>query len=361
VITGAGWSGIGSANASYVVIDGFTIIGPSPDPTSWLAAALANGSATSADRLYNGNGIAFDGRNQGTAFPHHITIRNCSVSRWGGAGISLLLTDYVTIEDCTVFDNSWYTRYATSGISIGGRDLDAGSGYRNVIRRNTVFNNFTQVPWNVLSPPAVSDGNGIIVDDNRNTQANKGYTIPYTGRTLISDNLVVGNGGSGIHAYLSDRVDIVRNTAYMNSRMLDYGEIFAIQGSDVRIMDNILWGRPGRIITKGSVHNTAVVQDSNIYHGDGSVSITPGPRDLRTDPLLRQPGLDPAAWDFRLLAASPARDSASATFAGISPGDITRAARPVGAGGDRGAHEYAGDAGPSVITATAAPAVMTLP
>ncbi len=47
---------------------------------------------------------------------------------------------------------------------------------------------------------------------------------------------------SGIHAFRANRVDIINNTAYLNSasRSLQYAQIFANDSEDVRIINNIL-------------------------------------------------------------------------------------------------------------------------
>ena len=45
---------------------------------------------------------------------------------------------------------------------------------------------------------SVTDGNGIIIDDGRNSQAFVGTPgVSYKGATLVSNNLAFNNGGAG--------------------------------------------------------------------------------------------------------------------------------------------------------------------
>ena len=78
-----------------------------------------------------------------------------------------------------------------------------------MMRNNRTHDNHCTQPWVVSGK--LSDGNGMIVDDNRNTQDGSTH-IPYTGRFLVAGDLSYRNGGSGMHAFSSDRVDFINNT-----------------------------------------------------------------------------------------------------------------------------------------------------
>ena len=64
--------------------------------------------------------------------------------------------------------------FGTSGISLWHLTDVAGSttknGYKNFIVGNLVYGNKNNLPWKDGDPPAIYDGNGIIVDDARHTQ-----------------------------------------------------------------------------------------------------------------------------------------------------------------------------------------------
>jgi hypothetical protein len=341
------WYGVMSNQATDIVIDGFKITGPITDPTNLLAAATADAGLPTPSALYNGSGIAFGSlapANPAT-FPKNIVIRRNTVSGWGGGGISAIQTDYVKIIDNVIYNNCWYNRYANSAISLyGSRDADNNTTtYRNVIQRNKVFNNYTQVAWGQISQ--VSDGNGIIIDDFQHTQAfnkndsSNGY-FPYSGKTLISDNLVVGNGGSGIHTYLSDNVDIVRNTSYMNSLKVDYGEIFANSSKNILIAENIMVGRSSRKLSKDS-SSTNVTRNNNLFYGSGAINSPPGGTIAAN---MGQIGFVNASFDvqnsdFTLLNSSLAVNIGASSIDSITRFDIRMKSRPVGGASDIGAYE----------------------
>lgn len=323
-----GWTHMSVLGASYIQISGFTIEGYNDSITYQEAYDNRSGS----DSRYNTNGIYV--RPEAGVYPHHIEIRNNLVTKCPGAGIGVERADYVTIEDNVVHSNSWYTVYATSGISLfHSYDIDSNTGYKNFIRRNLSYNNETYIPWNATGQ--ISDGNGIIIDDNKNLQlvGTPNQQPAYQGRTLVENNITHNNGGSGVHVYSSAHVDVLNNTAYLNSRSpaLNFASIDAEASDDVRLLNNILYTRAGEPTNTAS-GNTNVTYDYNIYYG-GLTPAVQGANDRIIDPQFS----DAAAGDFRLRLASPAIDSGTSNLAPSD--DAGRASRPVGAGIDRGAFE----------------------
>ena len=85
---------------------------------------------------------------------------------------------------------------------------------RIFVLRNTSFSNTAlTLPNNAPH----SDGNGIIMDDFRNTQhPNPAGVYPY--RSLVENNVCYLNGGKGVHVFISDNVTVRNNTCYFNNR-----------------------------------------------------------------------------------------------------------------------------------------------
>lgn len=290
----AGWSIFQIRGAAYIKIEGLRFEGNNDQIK--LADALA--AKNVATPLYNTNGIYIN-----KAKSHHIEIRNCVIGMVGGGGIAVEEADYVTIENNVVYSTSWFTQYATSGISVFHPfDFDSNTEtYKNIIRGNICYDNETLVPWSATG--RISDGNGIIVDDTKNTQIKK---EPYKGRTLVEKNIVFNNGGSGINIYSSDNVDVFNNTAYNNSRSPDlaYAQIGAGSCDNVRIMNNIMYSRTGEPCNTKTGGSSTVVYDYNCYF-NGPV-LEWGPNDLiGFDPRFVNASDDPAAADFRLRSDSP--------------------------------------------------------
>lgn len=264
---------------------------------------------------------------------HHIQILNNYVHDAGCSGIQTASSDYVTIAGNRVTRNAKLTtnNVFCSGISTHENlNSDASTGVKMQILNNIVYAN-TNVPLATCTSPCTdSDGSGIIVDDSRRTQTDR---VAYRGKTLIGNNVVFGNGGRGIHVYLSDNVQIMSNTLYQNNKdpyegSWRPGEISIIQSGGINIYNNILFsdGAAGTVYT--GAHTTfsvedctsggAIVIDYNVtynspnnpslqaYFRNNTVPVTVGTSNKWADPLFKSASLDPAQADFRVTTASPA-------------------------------------------------------
>lgn len=313
------WNVVNIQGASHIVIEGLEIQGDN----ARISLAAAKAAKDKADPQFNTNGVNI-GRNA-----THITVRDNLVHHLPGCGICAGDgdADYVTIENNVVHSTSWFTRYATSGISLLELgNSDSATGYKNFVRNNVVHNNKTQVEWEAIGK--LSDGNGIIIDSLRRK---KEPAKTYRAKTLVSDNVVYDNGGSGIHCYFSNNVDIVHNTGYHNAAVLDYGNIFLNSCENSRLINNVSVARDGR--SHNGDNNRASVQSHNVYHG-GNGKAAKGTDDVFADPRFN----DAATHNFRLRAGSPAigtarPDVVPAALYGAVPNRADRGARVGPAGG----------------------------
>ena len=262
-----------------------------------------------ADPRTNGNGIMVGGGDEPNK-PHHLRFADNLVEFCTGAGIGPGEADWVSIENNVARNNSWTTQYGTSGISInGGSNFDGTTGgYRVLIANNKTFGNRTFEIWKQVGK--ISDGNGIIIDVNQNKKLPENER--YSGRTLVCNNLTVGNGGSGIHAFKSKAIDIINNTAYYNGAApeLKWGQIFVQQSEDIRILNNIAVAPPGQPIDTISLNgddqnSTNVVRANNLWFG-GDSKPTMGQSDTLADPQFVNASTDYTVADFHLKSDSPA-------------------------------------------------------
>lgn len=307
IVVGANnWKGI-EIRASYITVEGFEIAGNAANIGYQYAYSQKDNKYNCAT---NANGIFVDGRKYGTF--HHIAIRNNDVHHMPGGGIAIVAADYVSVVGNEVHSCAWWNVYGCSGLSIySSRDIDSNtSAYKTLVRRNICYDNENYIP--TYSSGKIADGNGIIVDDNKNTQQDG--VAAYRGRTLVTNNLCYNNGGTGMHAYLSSRIDIVNNTAFGNNRSpaLDNGEISTGDSTSVRLYNNVLSARDGKRC-QHYWRNVDVEYNYNIYH-NGSVVVR-GPNDITADPRFVNPSVNPAEADFRLLASSPGIDSGTLKLA----------------------------------------------
>jgi parallel beta-helix repeat protein len=325
--------------ANYIRFEGIELEGPNQNITYEEARAMYDYYVTTppASRDWhfigtmNTNGLSLGGDMISSVPWHHIEVRNCVVHDFQGGGIGGSDFDYITIENNVVYNNSWHGMYATSGISVfHSRDFDSNtSSYKNFVRGNICYNNKTLIPW--AGRDILSDGNGIIIDDNKNSQVTGG--TPYAGKTLVENNVSYNNGGSGIHAYSSNNVDIINNTAYNNGTVVGYPEIYGQDGVNVNIYNNIMYARTGGACNSNAGGTT---YDYNIYF-NGPAS-RQGANDVVADPKFVKLAFDETS-DFKLRNSSPAINSGTDAADKFSPVDINGVARPVGAKPDRGAYE----------------------
>ncbi len=323
--------------ANYIKFEGIELEGPNQNITYDEAKAMydyyVKGESLDWSLIgtMNTNGISLGGDMISSVPWHHIEVRNCVVHDFQGGGIGGSDFDYITIENNVIYNNSWYCMYATSGISIfHSIDIDSNtSSYKNIVRGNITYNNKTLIPW--AGRGIISDGNGIIIDDNKNTQVTGG--IPYNGKTLVENNVSYNNGGSGIHAYSSNNVDIINNTAYNNGTVVGYPEIYGQDGTNVNIYNNIMYARTGGACNSNASGTT---YDYNIYFNGPAPK--QGANDVVADPKLVKLAFDGTA-NLNLRNTSPAINSGTDAIGKFSSFDINGVARPVGTKPDRGAYE----------------------
>jgi hypothetical protein len=336
--TSSAWNHIVVSSASHIRISGFEIAGNNgnlsvSDGEARYNHFLQHHPTGTVNWAYmaqtNTNGIYIKPVNATAARPTHIIIENNVVHDLPGGGINTEEADYITIQNNTVYNNAWYSIYGNSGISVlRSFNSDANtSSYKFIVRNNKVYNNKGLVRWYEIQN--YSDGNGIIIDSNKKTEVS-GVLTPYTGKTLITNNVAYNNGGSGIHAYYSASVDIVNNTSYNNSSQNNYGEIFAHHSDNVNLHNNIMYARTGRLLTQ-NWNNNNVSYNYNIYY-NGSPSVS-GSNDIYADPLF----YNAATGDLRVHIGSKAIDNGVPALA--PDNDFLNNSRPRGFAPDRGAYE----------------------
>lgn len=314
----------------YIIVDGFRVRG--------IRDQVSYAEAEQAFNDYRYNGVGMQPRIHGsgiTLSPFNI-VRNNEVWNFGGGGIEVRSIDSVIVENNLVYDTSQYSPFGHSGISsIYSENIDGtqvgleGTKYKIIIRGNTSHSNENYFPCGCYDYRAVTDGNGIIVDDLGN----------YNSWTLVANNLVFNNGGSGIHTYLARNVDIINNTAYQNAQSEDIqGDLYSRRSENINLINNIIYAKSGEAVTTDNP-GTNINYSYNIYYDGTNSPYIPGglgTGDIIADPQFINPGLNPNNVDFRLSSSSPGINSGSSAY--LPMNDIRGAARPQGAT-DRGAYE----------------------
>jgi hypothetical protein len=338
-----GWNAI-LIKASHIIIDGLKVRGANSVLT--LEGALNQGRSCNNptqpfESKYNGNGINVDGRLSVSAVnPVNVTIRNCEVYECGGGGIATLEADYLTIENNITYNNAWYSVFANSGISVfhAFNSDNNTTDYKTIIRNNISYGNEQKVPWPSASCQ-FTDGNGIIVDDFRNTQTSS--TIRgqvYLGKTLVENNIVFNNGGRGVHAYIADNCTFINNTSFNNNATaaINEGEITIVNSNNARVFNNVMVARTGKRLNSYS-GSVGLQEGNNLMYNSGTFGFF-NSTDIMADPQF----VNAAANDFRLLPTSVGIDAGNATQDLFALKDILGKARPFNGRVDIGAYEFTG-------------------
>jgi len=337
-----GWEGVFfEPAAAYVEVNGFTIVGNNAHVT--LAEAQAQ-SLTTPDPAFNGNCVASDGRKgTDTVRPNHIRILNNIIGECGGGGVSTAMSDYVTISGNTIYNASWYSIYGTSPISTWEDwNSDSSTNYKMIVTGNRIFGNQEFIPWEAAGK--ITDGEGVIVDSTRNSAYQSSIPIaPYTGRTLIANNVIYTNGSSAIEVFESDHVDVVNNSSYQDivtPVLTGRGEMNLNQTSDVNVINNIFSSAAGQnpvTVTPGTT--SLIVLNYNLYFGGTNTGDVPnGANDLVGDPLYVDPA-DSNPLDVLLSVSSSSPVVGSGTSHLAPATDFSGNPRPGSKGYDRGAYQ----------------------
>ena len=217
-----GFSVISASSSSGIVIDGLEVTFQNP-ASSYSFGILADAC-------------------------NWVTVKNCFVHDIGSSGIQINNGEYFVIENNIVRDNGKNTGTPNgSGISVYhpkySPNYVAGE-WGIIIRNNICFENTCPFPLQGFDTP--TDGNGIILDDFRNTQGG-GQPGGYMHPSLVENNLVFDNGGRGVHVYQSDNVTIRNNTLYHNNFELSKyygfgwnGDLNLDQSDGAKIYNNII-------------------------------------------------------------------------------------------------------------------------
>jgi parallel beta-helix repeat protein len=229
------------ANANYVIVEGFEVVGPSQSINYTQAIMNRRNRITlnEGQGIKNNNLSYFSGKGiwGGYDAHHHIIIRNNIVHDTPGSGIRFNDSDHITIENNTVYNTTWWTSSASSAIvfaeTIATTDEENTTDIKMIMRGNIVYNNWNRIPFYMASlpengqPPSekygaadyatILDGQGLYATRSH-SPSDVNPRPGYVGTFLFENNLCVNNGKNGINFDRSNYSSAIirNNTIYFN-------------------------------------------------------------------------------------------------------------------------------------------------
>lgn len=305
---------INVVGSSYLVIEGLQLVGNNDNVTYDYAVAQKNNLN---NPLTSGIGIGLNPSYSASggveAYPHHIVIRNNKISKFGDAAIGAYESDYITIENNVVFENCLYSPLGPNTITmLHDWNYDNNTtDYKMIIQGNISHDNQSIIPNYYAG--RITEGNGIMIDDNKNTQTNSTH-VPYSGKTLIANNIVYNNGAAGINVFSSANVDVVNNTSYQNQQnpSTPLGEIATVQADQVNVFNNILYPSTNGVVNNTYESDATVLYGYNLVYNSYQYTSLGLGNILGKDPQF----VAPTKGDFSLKYGSPAIDTGISTFNG---------------------------------------------
>jgi hypothetical protein len=267
----------------------------------------------------------------------YVTVRNCTVGYMPGTGLRVQTSDYVDLLYNYVHNSSRRGSVGNHGLTVHSLTNTWNSikitatDYRMKIVGNTVADNYNEVySWSELKTfitPHIDEGKGLTIQKSSPAESDFDY-----GHILIANNVAYGNGFSGIHTNIAERVDIFFNTVVNNTRT-GKGTNTGISVSDTkkcRVVNNIAYALNsfgGYALSTDSTNLAA--HEINFLNNLVVGSIDPGiPSALQftsTHNAVRF--VNAPLHDYRILTGSSAANLGSSVTQGIVEKDKKNATR----------------------------------
>jgi hypothetical protein len=358
--------------SSWIVYKNY---GDGPVNLVWTAGAIAQpmfkfggGNFPSGAAYLEFRGLNLDGQNNALdgffcQGGHHLRFIGNTINNTGGSGVGAVRCDYLT-SDHNLINHNGYLYGWTSAISYNSAQwFDSYPGFHNIVSNNIITGEYD-------GSSNHTDGNGIILDLSNGSYV---YSTANTPPALIINNVVYGNGGRCIQAFVVTNFWIVNNTCYKNNldtSLGNAGSFVTINSNDGYFINNITvaWQSNNPSYDQGGT-NANIHYYADMYLGSpNSFSYSDPAQFIQADPLFLTPPIySPTALGQYATSLAPALLGNGLTLAPLSPAysrgidpstlsglssaivtdlknyiytDINGKTRPQGGGSDLGAYQH---------------------
>src|ERR1700731_2085202 len=358
--------------SSWIVYKNY---GNGPVNLVWTAGANAQpmfkfggGTFPSGAAYLEFRGLNLDGQNNALdgffcLGGHHLRFIDNVINNTGGSGVGAVRCDYLT-SDHNLINHNGYLYGWTSGISYNTAQwFDSYPGFHNIISNNIITGEYD-------GSSNHTDGNGIILDLSNGSYV---YSTANTPPALIINNVVYGNGGRCIQAFVVTNFLTVNNNCYktnLDTSLGNAGSFVTINSNNGYFINNITvaWHSNNPSYDQGGT-NANIRYYADMYLGSAnSFSYSDPAQLIQADPLfLTPPVYSPTALGQYATSPAPALLGNGLTLAALSPAysrgidpstlpglpanivsdlklyiytDVNGKARPQGGGSDLGAYQH---------------------
>ena len=257
-------NGLSVADARYWVISGLELMGTQQELSRDIS--LAHWWATGdGDNRIQGRGIALNGS-------FHISVHNCVIHDFPGAGISNNNGANLSIANNVIYNNVWWSTAGSHGFANSKpatEDNDDLTSFKISMSGNLLFANQSLMISHVFSKGVVKleidEGNGLHMQNNDGQ---------FFGRYLVENNLAVLNGKAGLGLNTVDDGVIRNNSFWHNARSVAGSAELSIQSSSSdEIVRNLFHPMPDRRTIRDFQNNYTGVGSNYAVAGNDSAEL----------------------------------------------------------------------------------------
>jgi hypothetical protein len=218
--------------------------------------------------------VHFNGRGIVANSSHHIEIIGNKVHDVPASAIRVQQSDWVTVSDNEVFDNTFWTTLGVGAITVAeATNSDNSTDIKIRIQNNHVHHNENRIiswaPDKSFVKFVIDEGSGIFMTRNASTYL--------SGKIGIFNNISHHNGASGITCHFTDRAVIEHNTVYLNGQNNTgtAGGISLNTADTVIIRNNISYAKPNKhALGWLSQPGTGLTTAANLVFNENGISVT---------------------------------------------------------------------------------------
>ena len=283
-------NGLSLAGARHWNIEGLELAGTNQQLNRSESLSYWWDTSDESNRI-QGRGIALN-----SSF--NISVKNCVVHDFPGAGISNNGGAHILLENNLIYNNVWWSTAGSHGFANSKPETDDNTDTTSIkitMRGNVLFANQSLMISHVFSKGVVKleidEGNGMHMQNNANL---------FFGKFLAEHNLAILNGKSGLGLNTVDGSIIRNNSFWNNARSVASSAELSLQSSNSDdVSQNLFHAAEDRGTIKDFQNTYAGVGENYAVPGNDATSLPASI--IQVSAVFK----DPESFDFRVAPDIP--------------------------------------------------------